>query len=839
MRELVGTAGPAGALPQVEPRRPERTVWRLRGVAVCVLLTAIAFLQAPGSTIVDTKVDLTVNPAGWLQRSLRLWISAGTFGQLQDQAYGYLWPMGPFFVAGSWLGVPGWALQRLWWALLMCVAFTGLVRLAHRLGIGTPSARFIAGVAFALSPRILTQLGMNSVEAWPSAVAPWVLVPLIGLAKGAPIRRAVALSGLAVACAGGVNATAVLAVLPLALLWLATLRPWRRRVTAIAAWCLAVVCATAWWVVPLLILGRYSPPFLDYIETAEVTTRLTDVVTNLRGASYWLAYLGGPYGPALPAGWRLATEPALVLATVVVAAFGVLGLSRRGLPHRRFLVTGLLAGLALVGLGHVSAVDGAISGYLREFLDGVGSPLRNVHKFDVMLRLPLTLGLAHAVGVLGRAGRVVRNGHRPRRMPATVATAVVVAAVAASAGPAFAGRLAPSEGFTEVPGYWHEAANWLDAHEGRDRVLVVPGAGFPQYDWGRSSDEITQPLMQGGWAVRNAIPLTPPTTIRLLDAVESVLSTGDGSAGLADLLARSGVRYVLVRSDLDYGESASLRPILVRQALARSPGFSWVAEFGPMVGGARPGGAFVDHGLDIPVRALEVLRVEKSVEPVVAYDTRDVATVVGGPESLLSLAAAGQLGAAPTVLAGDLGAGTPPGPVAVTDGLRRREVAFGQLHDNTSATLTADDRYDAPAPAHDYLPAWGAAQASTIRYTGISSVRASSSMAQAGVLGGTRAEYQPFAALDGDAGTSWRTATGTATAGQWLEVGLQRPQVISEVTLRFDLGAGSVPTKVTVTAGIEQTTVEFFGATVVVKLPGVHVWLSSIFSSIHCCIDWS
>ena len=78
-------------------------------------------------------------------------------------------------------------------------------------------------------------------------------------------------------------------------------------------------CATAWWVVPLLLLGRYSPPFLNYIETAATTTRTTDVVSSVRGASHWLAYLSGAYGPTWPAGWRLATAIPLVVATMVVA----------------------------------------------------------------------------------------------------------------------------------------------------------------------------------------------------------------------------------------------------------------------------------------------------------------------------------------------------------------------------------------------------------------------------------------------------------------------------------------------------------------------------------------
>ena len=110
-----------------------RTIWRLREAAVCMVLTALVFLQEPGKIVADSKIDLAVNPSGWLFRALHLWEPGGSFGQLQNQAYGYLWPMGPFFAAGSALGIPAWAVQRLWWTLIVCVAFIGLVRLAEAL----------------------------------------------------------------------------------------------------------------------------------------------------------------------------------------------------------------------------------------------------------------------------------------------------------------------------------------------------------------------------------------------------------------------------------------------------------------------------------------------------------------------------------------------------------------------------------------------------------------------------------------------------------------------------------------------------------------------------------
>ncbi|MEU4400485.1 alpha-(1-_3)-arabinofuranosyltransferase [Micromonospora orduensis] len=814
--EVTGGVAPASS-------RTRRTARRFRHLTICIALTALAFQQAPGQVVPDTKVDLNVNPAGWLLRSLHLWDPTGTFGQLQNQAYGYLWPMGPFFLLGSELGLAPWVVQRLWWALLFCVAYLGAVRLAGRLGIGTPAGRMIAGVAFALSPRILTQLGWSSVEAWPSAIAPWVLIPLVGLARGTtPLRRAVAGSAVAVACAGGVNATAVAAVVPLALLWLATLTPVRRRVTALAAWCGAVALATAWWLVPLLVLGRYSPPFLDYIETARNTTSVTDGVTTLRGASYWVAYLGSPFGPTIPSGSRLGNEALLVAATLTVAALGVLGLSRRGMPHRRFLVTGLVLGAALVGLGHVGDLPNILAGPQQEFLDGIGAPLRNVHKFDVLLRLPLALGMAHLIGLAVRAARTAPERQRPRTVARAWLTAgVAMVAVAAVATPALAGGLATPGSVKDVPGYWHEATDWLDANTGRGRVLVVPGARFPSYDWGSTTDEITQPLLDSRWAVRNAIPFTPPTTIRLLDAIEATLATGAGSTGLADLLARSGISHVLFRADLDHGRSDTARPAVVRQALDRSPGLTRVTSFGPVRGGPSSPDEFRDQGLDVPVRALEVYRVDRAVEPVVAYDRDDVTTVVGGPESLLDLAAAGQLSAAPTVLAGDAPSGD-AGTVAMTDGLRRRDVSFGRLRDNSSQTLTADDTFDVSAPAHDYLPEWGAERSTVARFEGISAIRASTARSQVDSPGGTRPEHQPYAAMDGNPATSWQSAPYAPSDRQWIAVDLANPTRVTRVEVWFDLKADALPTTVTVTAGYESRTIEQFTDHMVFELPGVH-----------------
>jgi arabinofuranan 3-O-arabinosyltransferase len=329
--------------------------------------------------------------------------------------------------------------------------------------------------------------------------------------------------------------------------------------------------------------------------------------------------------------------------------------------------------------------------------------------------------------------------------------------------------------------------------------------------------------MTSGWAVRSSIPLTPAGTIRLLDSVESVLVTGEGSPGLASVLARSGVRYVLLRSDLDYAKTRTTPPAIAQRALEASPGLFKVASFGPVVGGGNRTGAYVDHGLDAGVPALQIYEVRGSVRTVGAYDLSAVTTVVGGPESLLNLAAAGQLGDAPTVLAGDLPAGVKPGRTVLTDDLRKRELSFGLLHDNASATLSAGADYRVPGAAHDYLPAWAEGAQTTQTFTGVADVRASSSFADAQPLVGSRPEHLPFAALDGDVTTSWRTPPNVVSAGQFIEVVFDQPRAVDRVEILFDTGADNLPTTVTVSSGPNAATASTFSDRVTVNLNGGNV----------------
>jgi arabinofuranan 3-O-arabinosyltransferase len=760
-----------------------RTAHRMRLLAVCTLLTALVFQQDAGRMAPDTKLDLVVDPVAFLGRALHLWETQGFFGQVQNQAYGYLFPMGPLFAVGHLAHVPEWAVQRAWMSLLVCVAFLGLVRLAGALGIGTPGSRIVAGLVYALAPRMVTVLGAASVEALPMALSPWVLIPLVrGAVSGSP-RRAAMRSGVAVLLTGGVNAVATAAVLPLAGLFLLTRAPGPRRSALLRWWVLAVALACAWWATALLLLGHYSPPFLDYIESARVTTLPTNLAETLRGTDHWLGFLADDDGPAWRAGWTLATTSMLVLETTMLAGVGLLGLTWRGLAHRTWLLLGVLTGLVLVTIGHTGPLDGMLADPLQTLLDGPLAALRNVHKFDPVLRLPLALGVAHLLGVVSGAARA-----RVRPLTVVAVYGAVAALVAGTAAPLVIGEMVPRGSFTSVPGYWQDTATWLARQDGDGRALLVPSSRAGTYYWGDPRDEPLQALARSPWGVRDAVPLAPAGSIRMLDAVDHRLAAGHGSAGLTGFLARSGVRYLVVRNDLDYARADAARPVLVHAALSQSPGITRVATFGPPVGGGSTESQDVDQQLDRPYPAVEIFEVTSAAPVAQTFPIGQAMTVSGGPESLLELADRSWLHGRPTVATADL----PPGlrlPQAVlTDGMRRRELTFGRIAGNASAVLARSEPRRLGGTARDYLPWSGSAHETVAQWRGGQGI-ASSSASDADAFGGPRPEHQPFAALDGDPATAWLSSGVGGAVGQWFELRLDRARELDSVVVDVDRAA--------------------------------------------------
>ncbi|MCW2795399.1 alpha-(1-_3)-arabinofuranosyltransferase [Nocardioides sp.] len=754
----------------------------LRLLAGCVLLVGLAVVQDPGLLVSDTKLDLALGPADFLGRALHLWDGRAALGELQNQAYGYLWPMGSFFLLGWVAQVPGWVVQRLWQGLVMSVAFAGTARLSRALGVRSDLACLVAGFAFALSPRMLSTLGSISIEAWPGAVAPWVLLPLVrGATAGSP-RRAAALSGLAVAMVGGVNAAATFAVLPMGAIWLLTRTSGPRRRSLMLWWPVFTALGTLWWLVPLFVMGSYSPPFLDYIETGAVTTFPTTLFDALRGTSDWVAYVDS----GARAGRDLISTPYLVLNSGVVLLAGFAGLLDRRNPHRLFLSLSLLVGVLMVTFGHVGAVQGWFGGSSRDLLDGALSPMRNVHKFDPIIRLPLVLGLAFALERVVDLRRSRAGSTRLGTVNRLAVLAMIVLPVAGAALPAIEGRIEPAGATLGVPGYWQQTATWLgDQPEGT--ALLVPGAAFGDYVWGTPRDEPMQAFARSPWATRNVIPLTPPGNIRMLDAIESRLAQGEGSAGLTAYLRRAGVRYLVVRNDLAPGDDVPV-PFVVHEAIAESPGLSLAASFGPTVGGkahldTEGGRLLVNAGWQASYAAVEVFE----VDPDSGTSSASPPVVAGGPEDLLDLLDLGVIGDGPAVLAADatsglVGAGGPGGQLVLTDGLRQRERSFPRIHDGYSAATTPGDVRRTTNPASDYLIDDAARWSTTVRLDGVAAISASSSASDADSLGGARRGELPYAALDGSPETAWVSGAGKSGRAWW-QVDLDTPTVVDHVVL--------------------------------------------------------
>ncbi len=782
-----------------------------------LVLAVFVFTEKWGQTTSDTRLDLTEAPGAFLRDTFSLWNPRVSLGELQNQAYGYLFPQGSFFAALEWVQVPGWVAERVWTVLVLVVACEGLRRVARAISLG-PWAAAIAGLCYGVNSRNIAELGVRSAEILPGAVLPWALLPILHAVNGRMRpRNAALLSAAAFGFAGGVNGTATAAPAALLVVFVVWARVTRRLGWSFVLWWGGLMTAVnLWWILSLVRLGAYSPPFFDYVEDARTTTETAGFASALRGASNWVnpVVVGGERW--WPAGYDVSYTWWVVLASGALAALGVVGLVRyRGL-YRVPLLVCVALGLTCLSIAHVAPLDSPLSAPFRDLLDGALAPLRNIAKADPILRVAVCVGLGVLVEELVRTVRTRSRGTLPtrlRRVGAGVLTGAVTLGLVGMSWPALAAHLR-TPGWERIPDYWSQASDYLDDRDSDSAAWVVPGSGFGIQTWGWTLEEPMQVLRDSRWVTRSQVPLTPAPTIRMLTALELYLETGAGSPYLRNMLERIGVDRVVVRHDLDPEVSLSTPSSLISLALARSPGIDRVKTFGELEFGP----------------AIEVFEVENafggSLTERPPFDVRDVAdsvTVASSVEDAIVAVGAGRVGDdQPMVVQGDTEWREPADVQG--DQFRRRERAFGRVHQAESNVMAPDDPYRGGRVVPNY-PGPPGAEPVVARYPGIEGVTASTSSGYTDIIGAVRPETAPWSALDGDRQTFWRPAPFAEPEDQWVEIDLGTERTLREVRLvepRAPLGLQPVEAW-RIVAGGEEVRVEADQATgeTVVDLDGV------------------
>jgi len=752
---------------------------------------ALALIQRPGLASSDTKIDLHVDPAGFLSDVVSTWTPTGALGHVQGGQYGgYLFPMGPFFAAGHALGLAPWLVQRLWLGALLALAAWGTVRLLDELldrerGI----AHAVAGALVLLNPYVVVFSNRTSVTLLGYAALPWLLV---AVHRGVRDPRRwwwpAAFALIVTATGGGVNA-AVTAWVLLGPALLLVYEPalarvaWRdARAFALRAGA-ATLAASLWWLGPVLVQALYGIDFLEFTEQPGTIWGTTSVTESLRLMGYWVSYIGVGYGGHLrpyfnDAGVML-TQPLVLTATLLVPALALAGFwwTRRW-RYGPFFLALTLGGLLVMAAGFPE-----------------GAPLRRALTFtynrvDAVQFLRTTYKAAPlvALGIAALGGAAAAEAWRrlPRASAGRAVAFVALAGlVALSAWPLVRGRALDDQVLWErVPPAWQATANDLDASLPRnERAVVLPGQLFAFYRWGATIDPILPALTDRPVAVRSIVPYADLHAIDLLWTVDALVQERRALPGqLRPLLGLLGAGAAVAATDDARQRSGAPPPASAAEVLDGPAGlgvapvaaYGLVRRFPPAAGELGPERALPQvRRYDLPA-SRGIVRVEPDSLRVV---------VDGSANALTGLAAFGALpDRAPILYAGDRSAAAlrddlrDGGELVISDSNRRRVFVASRLRQNAGATLAAGDPISEDAAVLDPFSDRGTDDQTVARLTGVAYLRAPFSPGFPQFP-----EHRPFAAFDSDPHTAWLADRNLDVLRRRLDVGFTAARDVPHV----------------------------------------------------------
>jgi arabinofuranan 3-O-arabinosyltransferase len=760
----------------------------LAGVAYVPLL-----LTQPGWVSADTKTYLYLDPARLLGRAWSMWDPSIGLGTVTHQYIGFLWPMGPFFWAAHALGVPDWMAQRLWWGTIIFAAGAGVAYLLRTLGWRGPGL-VAASFVYALSPYLLALVARLSVILLPFAALPWLVAFTIRTARTRGWRYP-ALFALTVTTCGSVNATALLLVGVAPALWLvhavwvAKEIPLRRGLMAVARLAALTVPVSAWWIAGLSVQATNGIEILRYTETARVVSLLSVSHEVLRGLGYWFFYGGDRLGNWIEPSRYYTQSPWLIALTYLIPLAGLAGAVVARWRHRAYFVMLTAAGLALAVGAYPWEGGPPWPRLVRVFLlSDVGLSMRSLPR-----AVPLVaLGLAVLLG----AGltSVVRRWPRFERPGLVAAVAVAVLALP----PLWLGQFVPENlRRQEVPDYWREAADHLEAAGHDTRVLVVPGSDFASYRWGNTVDPILPGLLDRPSAQRELIPYGSPASANLLNAFDLRLQerTAD-PASIAPIARLLRAGEVLVQSDLQYERYKTPRPRNFWDLMTRADGLGGPVEFGtrqpnipvPEVQLDDELLLLTDPALPDPPQ-LAAFQVSDPVPIVSTHAEANPLLVAGDGTGLVDAAASGLIDGSELIRYsaslddGEITAALDDGAaLLLTDSNRKRGERWTTVLHTRGYTEPADEAPLTTDLSDNRLPLFPGATSDTQTvavYRGGISARATSYGNPVTFTSEERAAH----AVDGDPDTAWRTGAFTDARGERLELTLADATTTDHVTL--------------------------------------------------------
>ena len=790
------------------------------------LLAALAYLPPlltdRGRVAADTKQYLYLDPGRLLERASSMWDPNIGMGTVTHQNIGYLFPMGPFYWTLDRIGLPDWAAQRLWLGSLVFAAATGVLYLCRALGRRGPGVA-VAALAYAFSPYSLHYAARISVILLPWAALGWLLGFTIRALRDGGWRYP-ALFAITVQVVGGVNATALVFAGVAPALWvlhsvlLARDVPLRRAAASIGRIALLAGVTSLWWMAGLSIQGGYGINILKYTETVKAVARTSMPNEVLRGLGYWFFYGQDRIGPWIESAHNYTQRPLVILLGYGLACLALLAAGTVRWRHRTYFALVALVGVVIAVGAHPYDSPTPLGALFKAFAGNskAGLALRSTGRAIPLVVLGLAMLLGAGVDAVGR-WLAIRGRARLSLGVALLAGALVLANFPAlHDGTYYGTNLQRPE---EVPGYWTEAAAYLDAQGHETRVIELPGSDFAAYLWGNTVDPITPGLMDRPYVARELIPYGNEPTADLLNAFDRRLQEGvSDPAGYRDLLARMSVGDVVLRNDIQYQRYDLVRPRALVRLMATEPeGLSLERTFGETAAGPPAPTNQDEETLAWPPGEEEpppvMVYAVDGASPIVRTEADSRALVVAGSgEGLVDASDIGLLTGAGVVLysasypdeqdlrdavAGDA-------VLVVTDSNRRRGRRWSTVLDNTGYTEQAGEQpyVDDPSDARlDMFPGQAEDAYTVTEQRGVREVVAS---AYGNPISYTP-EDRPANAFDGDVETSWKAAAFDEAIGHRIRVELDeqittdrvnlvqnlsgpRERWITEVELSFDGG---------------------------------------------------